>query len=119
LEECECQEEAEAEYIENKKRCAELDGEEFEQCAKEIREIYAAALEDCSPEEPSKCEEKREEAYQVKLEECLASGVDQDNCEAVAKEFAAQIYKECECQEKAYAEYEAHKQKCEGLDGVD
>jgi hypothetical protein len=63
LEECECQEEAEAEYKENKERCAELDGEEFEQCAKEIREIYAAALEDCSPEEPSKCEEKADEAY--------------------------------------------------------
>jgi hypothetical protein len=57
--------------------------------------------------EPSKCDERADEAYQVKLKECLANGGSQQNCEAEAKEFAMQVRKECECSEKAYAEYEA------------
>jgi hypothetical protein len=117
LEECECQLKAYAEFLANLEgQCGPLTGDDKIACEKAIKEQYQKALEDCSPEEPTECEKRFDEAYQVKLRECLANGGSQDNCEAEAKEFAAQILKECECQEKATAEYEAHKQKCDGLD---
>ena len=58
--------------------------------------------------EPSECDKKREEVYQIRLRECLASGVDQANCEAEAKAFAEQAHEDCECEEKAYAEFQAN-----------
>jgi hypothetical protein len=55
-------------------KCWNLSGAEFEACKAPLKEALQKALEDCSPEEPSKCEEKADEVFQIKLKECLANG---------------------------------------------
>jgi hypothetical protein len=45
------------------KKCCNLRVAEFEACKAPLKEALQKALEDCSPEEPSKCEEKADEVF--------------------------------------------------------
>jgi hypothetical protein len=99
------------------KQCEGLEGGALDKCKRRNDVILENALDECTPKTP--CEERAEEAYAVKMEECLANGGSQENCEAEAQEYKKKVQEECECNEKARAEYEAHEQKCEGLDAAE
>jgi hypothetical protein len=57
IKECECQEKAKADYEANRQQCEWMEeGDEKERCEKEMREIYAEAVAECTPREvPAAC----------------------------------------------------------------
>jgi hypothetical protein len=78
LEECECYENAHAEYDENIQQCEGLEGDEYTNCMVKMRTIFAEALEECTPKEPTECEQIADAYYQEKKDECLANGGSED-----------------------------------------
>jgi len=84
---CECQENASDEYEENRQECEGLEGEDRTECEIKMREMYAAALDECIPK--TACEEEADAEYKKKKDECLATGEDEEFCEYEAQNHKA------------------------------
>jgi molybdopterin biosynthesis enzyme MoaB len=65
-----------------------LTGDDKIACEEAIEKAYKEALEDCSPEEPTECEQRFDAVYGRTMDQCLADGGTAITCQPVAEEAA-------------------------------
>jgi len=112
---CECEVNAFDEYEENRQECEGKEGDDLNDCEIEKREIYAAALDACTPKEPTLCEQIADAEYEAKKNECMGT---LEDCEAEAYAHREAVLKECDCRTKARADFDENMKECEGKEGI-